>query len=51
VRGIIDQVDEGRVTLERADESLIGTFSSPEVVAFELPPEALPDRDDEVKGF
>lgn len=37
VRGIIDQVNEGRVTLERADESLIGTFSSAEVVAFELP--------------
>jgi hypothetical protein len=49
--GIIDQVAGGQVTLERADESLIGTFSSTEVVAFELPPEPLPDRSDEVRGF
>lgn len=35
VRGIIDRVDTGRVTLERSDESLTGTFSSVEVVAFE----------------
>lgn len=51
VRGIIDRVNGGRVTLERADESVIGTFSSAEVVAFELPPEPLPDRSDEVRGI
>jgi hypothetical protein len=51
VRGIIDRVDAGRVTLERSDESLIGTFSSVEVVAFELPPEPMPDRNDEIRGF
>lgn len=51
VRGIVDRIGEGRVTLERADESLIGTFSSAEVVAFELPPEPLPDRSDEIRGF
>jgi hypothetical protein len=43
------KVDEKRVTLERADESLIGTFSSAEMVAFELPPDPLPDLDDEVR--
>jgi hypothetical protein len=49
--GIIDRVAGGKVTLERADESPIGTFSSAEVVAFELPPEPLPDRSDEVRGL
>lgn len=50
--GVIERVsaDLG-VTLERRDETVIGTFPSDEVVAFALPAEAPIDHSDELRGI
>ncbi|HET7445314.1 MAG TPA: hypothetical protein VFJ57_11695 [Solirubrobacterales bacterium] len=50
--GVIDRVSaDSGVTLERRDETVIGTFPADQILAFAFPPEPPIDHSDELRGI